>query len=109
MKFLDIVTLNGERSTDPENDDLTYTWTQVSGTSVFFTKTGAKVTFQAPLTSGPLVFKLVVNDGSLDSDPVTVTVNVAGAVVAKHCIPKSSSAPNAHLNVECATIKTSGK
>lgn len=73
------ITLDGTGSIDPENDALTYSWTQVSGPTV--TLTGANTvnpTFVAPNVQGTqnLVFQLVVNDGQTDSAPDTVTIAV---------------------------------
>jgi hypothetical protein len=58
------VTLNGSGS-DPENQNLTYEWTQLSGTSVALTNsTSATATFTAPNKSSDydLTFKLQVTD-----------------------------------------------
>jgi chitinase len=73
------VTLNGGGSTDPDGNPLTYTWTQVSGPTVTLTNpTSATPTFVAPNVNGTqnLVFQLVVNDGSVNSQPDTVTIAV---------------------------------
>lgn len=76
------VTLDGTASSDPDGENITYLWTQISGTSVTLSDTtAAQPTFTAPgVTPGStdtLVFSLVVNDGTDDSnaDTVTVTVN----------------------------------
>lgn len=82
------VTLAGT-ATDENGDELTYAWTQVSGTPV--TLTGANTltpSFTAPTVTvdTPLVFELTVNDGFQSaSDRVTITVlrpNLAPVVVA---------------------------
>jgi hypothetical protein len=73
------VTLDGTGSTDPDNNALTYQWTQVSGPAATLSSpTAARPTFVAPNVQGTqnLVFQLVVNDGSVDSPPDTVTIGV---------------------------------
>ena len=73
------VALDGTASSDPEDDNLTYSWTQISGTQVSLTGgTGATPNFVAPLVNGneDLVFQLVVNDGQADSPPDTVRVSI---------------------------------
>jgi MYXO-CTERM domain-containing protein len=82
------VTLAGSAS-DENDDELTYAWTQVSGTAV--TLTGANTltpSFTAPTVTvdTPLVFELTVSDGFQSaSDQVTITVlrpNLGPVVVA---------------------------
>jgi len=71
------VTLDGRGSSDPNGDDLTFSWTQLSGTGV--TLVGATTdspTFTAPAVVSTLIFQLIVNDGEFDSTPDSVTVEV---------------------------------
>lgn len=64
------VTLDGTGSSDPDGDTLTYNWTWNGGSA-----TGATPTISLPL--GTTTVQLVVNDGQLDSDPVTVNATVS--------------------------------
>jgi hypothetical protein len=73
------VTLDGSGSTDPDSDALAYRWRQTVGTTVTLSSTtAAKPTFTAPAVSSnvELTFELVVNDGTVDSEPATFTVTV---------------------------------
>ena len=82
---LDPVTLHGTAS-DPDNNPLTYAWTQLLPGAYPVTLTGANTltpTFTAPalnLGGAPggttLTFQLIVNDGTVNSAPSTVSVNV---------------------------------
>jgi hypothetical protein len=66
------VTLDGSASYDPENDALTYQWTQIGGASVTLASpTAVKTTFTAA-ASQTYVFKLTVTDsGGLSSSATT--------------------------------------
>ncbi len=71
-----LVTLDGSGSTDPDNDRLSYSWTQVSGPQVQLSNTGIdKPTFTAS-TTDTYVFELTVADAKVSSTPDTVTVRV---------------------------------
>jgi hypothetical protein len=74
----DTVTLDGTGSTDPDDDDLAYSWVQTAGPAVTLTGAAtAEPTFTAPAGPATLTFELTVHDGrgGSDTDPVTVTVN----------------------------------
>ncbi|MDH5258987.1 MAG: carbonic anhydrase family protein, partial [Gammaproteobacteria bacterium] len=74
------VSLSGIASIDPDNDKLTYTWSQVYGTKVeLFDADTANPSFHMPSTSGYLVFALSVNDGTDTSIADTVAVKSTNA------------------------------
>ena len=72
------VQLTGAASTAPPGRELSYAWTQVSGTPVTLSdSTAVAPTFTAPSEADALTFNLVVSDGITTSsaDTVVVTVN----------------------------------
>lgn len=74
------VTLDGSASSDSNGDPLTYLWTLTSkpegSAASLSSSTAVHPTFVAD-KDGDYVVSLVVNDGRVDSDPVTVTVTVS--------------------------------
>jgi hypothetical protein len=83
---LEAVVLDGAASSDPDNNTLTYSWTQIAGAPAvtLVDANTAHPTFLAPalniggLNDGTtLTFQLVVNDGKVDSEPSTVNVRVS--------------------------------
>ncbi len=76
--FGDTVTLDGSASSDPDNDNLSYSWTQVLGTPVELSDpNAAKTTFTAPSTIDHLAFELTVSDGELTSHKAIVYVETS--------------------------------
>jgi hypothetical protein len=92
------VTLDGNRSSDPDLNSLNFTWTQVSGPSVTLVNpSSATPSFTAPRLSSQsatLVFRLVVSDGTappsapdevavrdLDTGPLNATKAPREAIV----------------------------
>jgi len=73
------VTLDGRGSSDPDHDSLIYTWTQTAGPTVTLSGADtAQPTFTAPEVTATtvLTFQLVVSDGSMASEPKTVSISV---------------------------------
>ena len=70
------VTLNGSGSSDPDNDPLTYSWEQTSGTTVTLSNANAaKASFTAPSALGKYEFELTVSDRTRSAtDSVVITV-----------------------------------
>ncbi len=73
------VTLDGSASKDPNSDPLSYRWTLTSrpggSTAALTSGTAVHPTFVAD-KEGDYVVSLVVNDGTVDSEPVNVTITV---------------------------------
>jgi len=66
-------------ASDVDDDSLTYSFRQISGTSVTLTGIGNQRTFTAPVsvTASDLEFGVIANDGNLNSAEATFRVNVA--------------------------------
>jgi len=73
--------LDGTASTDADGDSLRYTWSFISTPEEidFNNSTSDKPGFRA-MVNGDYVVKLVVNDGTEDSEPDTMVVSVTGDV-----------------------------
>jgi hypothetical protein len=76
------LTLDGSASTDPLKAPLNYQWTVTAAPSASLAKlasaTAAKATF-APVVVGDYVITLVVNNGTVDSNTVTLLLKVVAA------------------------------
>lgn len=75
------VTLDGSGSFDADGDSLTFSWLLIElpdGSQATLSDSSAvKPTFDVDLL-GEYIAELIVNDGSLDSDPDTVTISTIG-------------------------------
>lgn len=74
-----LVTLNGSSSSDSDGTVASYTWTQVSGTSVTLSGSGATRTF-TPSSAGTYVFGLTVTDddgATSTQDTVSIVATTA--------------------------------
>ncbi len=75
------VTLSATASS-PSSTNLSYNWTQISGTQVALSSNGGPTTgFLAPANRGTLQFRVAVSDGTPEiiSDTVTVNVTTSGS------------------------------
>lgn len=73
----DLVSLDGSASFSLSGSPLAFNWTQTTGPAVVLSNSAAtSPTFTAPSVGVPtlLTFKLIVNDGTLDSAPSTVRI-----------------------------------
>ena len=72
------VQLSGANSSDPNGDTLTYTWLQMTGTSVTINASAESITFSAPKVSKDetISFQLTVNDGKGNSDSMVASVSI---------------------------------
>ena len=84
------VMLDGSSSSDPDGDDLTYSWRVISSPVDAEINILTDATAEQPtltlLEKGFYVIELTVNDGTLDSEPDTVMVE-AVADDAQVCVP----------------------
>ncbi|MDA3893974.1 MAG: glycosyl hydrolase family 8 [Salinivirgaceae bacterium] len=73
------VSLNGSASYDPDNGSqpLTYTWTQTAGSTLAISDASSATPSISGLSNGAsYTFQLVVNDGELNSNASTVTIEI---------------------------------
>ena len=107
--------------TDPDNDLLTFSWTQVHDTSglplqpgdtvvMLSNNTSSSPTFAAPnlttQSSVDLVFQLTTNDGFLSSGPSYVTIRVLNSNEPPVAVP--SATPASALEGQTVTLDGTG-
>jgi hypothetical protein len=77
VKLLDLVQLNGSKSTDVDGDPLSYHWSLIAvpanSAAVLSSLVAVNPTFTAD-RQGSYVAQLIVNDGKVNSQPATVTI-----------------------------------
>ena len=72
----DWVTLDGSGSHDPDQDSLTYSWSQTGGPQVMLEDGDRAMAGFYSVAEGTLTFQLVVHDGDALSTPASVQVEV---------------------------------
>lgn len=93
-----LVTLDGSSSSDPDSDQITYSWSivnQPSGSSINLSDATSPMPEFTPSIDGVYEFELVVNDGSLSSNSDTVIITTTTA--------NSAPVANAGANQNVAT------
>jgi hypothetical protein len=100
-----LVTLDGTASSDPDNDPITYSWTQLAGTTVTLSDaTSATPTFTAPEVGAAeiLTFQLTVDDGiTTSTDTVDVTVNDVSSNNPGNLATFTDSTDSGTLSTDC--------
>ena len=97
------VTLNGSGSTDADQNPLTYDWSFVSipsgSAATLSNPTAAKPTFVAD-KAGQYVVQLIVNDGTVNGTPDTVTI----AAAIGNTAPVANAGPDQTVAVNASVI-----
>jgi hypothetical protein len=86
------VNLDGSGSYDEDDDELTYLWTWTIGSQTYAANI-VNPTIELPV--GQYVISLIVNDGTVDSEPNEVNITVIGPIEANLCVmPKMLNCKN---------------
>ena len=103
------VTLDGTGSSDPENEAISYSWSQTGGRTVTLSSTtAASPTFTAPqvvAANGTLTFSLTVTAGSKSSTADTVDVTITPGT---NDAPTANAGSNQSSVAEGSTVTLSG-
>lgn len=101
------VNLDGSASADGDGNIVSYSWQQISGTTVTINNdASAQASFITPNENGDLVFQLTVtdDDGAIDTDTVTITVENA---IPPNEAPVANAGPNQTVTVD-TTVSLNG-
>jgi RHS repeat-associated protein/uncharacterized repeat protein (TIGR01451 family) len=98
-----LVTLDGSGSTDVDGDPLTYTWailsTPAGSTATLSDQHAVKPSFTVDVL-GNYVIQLIVNDGTVNSTPATVTISDVNSPPVANAGPAQSVALGAIVNLD---------
>ena len=99
------VELNGTTSSDPDGDTLTYSWalTPPPGSTAAFDDATSATPTLTPDVAGLYLASLTVNDGSVDSTPVTVGLTATSGCVRISEYVEGSSTSKAFEIVNCSS------
>ncbi|MBX7147562.1 hypothetical protein K1X76_00630 [bacterium] len=103
------VSLTGSASSDPENDSLTYAWTETADTGNNCTLSGGttatpSVAILNKTVSYTCTYQLIVNDGNSDSTGDSMTISVTGDDDA----PTANAGVDQNVNDEAGSVSLSG-
>jgi hypothetical protein len=89
-----VITLDGSASSDANGDPLTYKWSlskPTGSTASLSSTTSVKPTFTVDLVTGDYTAQLIVNDGTVDSAPDSVTISTANVAPVANAGPDQPS------------------
>jgi WD40 repeat protein len=110
-----VVQLDGTGSSDPDGDELTYMWKLIAFPEVDdaldTTIIGADqaVAMFRPMAAGTYSFELIVNDGTVDSDPDSVQVTADVPAPFDYVYEDKGEFPGAATNVHGVAVDPEGK
>ena len=82
VKIGTTVTLDGSASSDPDREELSYSWTQLAGNTVSLTDSTTKSPIFTANELGTYIFELIVTDeAGLQSTPDTVSIEVVEEII----------------------------
>lgn len=103
-----VVFLDGTGSFDVDGDGLTYSWTQVSGPSAALSDSSTAQPTFSPTASGIYTFRLIVNDGTIDSNPDDVDIPVMNVAPVVEACPNRAVDPYGNVTLTCNATDANG-